>query len=1081
MSATPARLLHHLRRLAGGGSAGSADAELLAHFVAARDGEAFAALVGRHGPLVWGVCRRLLADPRDAEDAFQAAFLVLARRAAAVRPREALAAWLHGVARRVALKARAAAARRRSRQPEGLAGDPPGRRPDPLDQLTAGELLAVIDEEVRRLPAAYRLPVVLCYLEGRTQEEAARLLGWPPGALRGRLDRGRARLQARLTRRGLAPPAALLAASFGAGESPASLVTATVRAALGGVAAPRAAALAGAAPRGRALAALLLAVGVAAGAVVLARPAPPEPETAPAELPAPQAAAEGPRTDLYGDPLPPGAMARMGTVRFRHGSWISAAAFGPDGKTVATAGEDKLIRFWDTATGKGIRRLNTGPAGVVGLSTGPRGKLVALLCSDESSRLWDVNAGRPAGEPFRHGGRVNTAALSADGMVCLTGGEDGVVVVWDPAAGKELRRLPRHDGAVEFLAVSADGRLAASGTGRGTTVRLWDVGGGKLLHELTGNPGSNCPAAFSPDGKLFASLFEARGVALWDVATGKELRRLGPRPGYGVSSLLFADDGKTLVSCADVTRFWDVGTGREVRQLALPPRSAKHALFSPDGKTLATWGDNKLHLVDPATRRERAGPAGHPTTVNSASLSADGRRLVTTCFGDAARVWDVTTGRQVLELPPRSEDCYAAAALSPDGRLVATADPKGSVVLARADTGEEVRRLAVPKTMSVAFSPDGRRLVTGGSDRVARLWDTATGRELRTVRVAAKDPMGGLNFPVAFAVDGTRLVTADPVTLWDAATGEKLREFPMPQFGGGRAAAVSPDGRLVAAGWDEADGRGASVRLYEADGGKVVATLRGLPDGSASALAFSPDGKTLAAGGMGARVVLWEVASGAEVVAPAGHSGWGVLRVCFTPDGRRLITAGSDTTALVWDLPTLALGARPAPADPERLWADLSEADAARAWRATWRLAAAPREAVALLRRRLRPAEPPDAARLSRLVAALDAERFAERERAARELEAAGEVAAPALRKALGAGPAPEARRRIEGLLENCTGPTPARLLALRATAVLEHAGTPEARALLEALARGAPGAMLTREAKASLDRLARRPGPAAP
>ena len=124
-----------------------------------------------------------------------------------------------------------------------------------------------------------------------------------------------------------------------------------------------------------------------------------------------------------------------------------------------------------------------------------------------------------------------------------------------------------------------------------------------------------------------------------------------------------------------------MGTGREVRQLALPFRGAEHALFSPDGKTLATWGDNKLHLVDLETGRERAGPDGHPTTVNSVSLSADGRRLVSACFGDAARVWDVGTGRQVLELPPLSAGGYGAAALSPDGRLIAAADPVGSVVL----------------------------------------------------------------------------------------------------------------------------------------------------------------------------------------------------------------------------------------------------------------------------------------------------------------------------------------------------------------------------------------------------------------
>jgi RNA polymerase sigma factor (sigma-70 family) len=212
MPVKPAHLLQHLRRLGVTPAAGSAsDAVLLGRFVRQRDEAAFAELVARYGPMVLRTCRRVLADTHDAEEAFQATFLVLARKAASVRPPEALAAWLHEVARRAALKARAARSRRCQRERPPLATEPPDPHADPLAELCVRELLTVLDEEVRRLPEVYRLPVLLCCVEGRTQEEAARQLGWSHGSVRGRLMRGRARLHARLVRRGLTLSAGLLA------------------------------------------------------------------------------------------------------------------------------------------------------------------------------------------------------------------------------------------------------------------------------------------------------------------------------------------------------------------------------------------------------------------------------------------------------------------------------------------------------------------------------------------------------------------------------------------------------------------------------------------------------------------------------------------------------------------------------------------------------------------------------------------------------------------------------------------------------------------------------------------------------
>jgi RNA polymerase sigma factor (sigma-70 family) len=191
-----------------GGMAGAPDEELLEQFVSQRDEAAFAALLRRHGPMVWGLCRRLLAHRQDAEDAFQATFLILARKAAAIRRRTLLANWLFGVARRAALNMRAMRARRA--QHEQSRGDLPDV------QVTAkapwSDIQAVLDEELARMPAKYRLPLLLCGLEGMTHAEAGKHLGWPTGTVAGRLSRGRELLRARLLRRGVTAPAAVLTA-----------------------------------------------------------------------------------------------------------------------------------------------------------------------------------------------------------------------------------------------------------------------------------------------------------------------------------------------------------------------------------------------------------------------------------------------------------------------------------------------------------------------------------------------------------------------------------------------------------------------------------------------------------------------------------------------------------------------------------------------------------------------------------------------------------------------------------------------------------------------------------------------------
>jgi RNA polymerase sigma factor (sigma-70 family) len=235
-------VVRHLRRAAlGADGADLGDAELLQRFISRRDEAAFAALVRRHGPMVLGVCRRVLRHEADAEDAFQATFLVLVRRAATILPRARVGNWLYGVAHKTALKAKALNGKRRSKEREAAAR-PPAAAPDEA----RGHLLEVLDDELARLPDKYRASIVLCDLQGKSYREAARQLGCPQGTLSGRLTRGRVLLARRLARHGLAfsgGPLAALLARDGAAASVSPLLTAsTVKAAFAYAAGPATAA-----------------------------------------------------------------------------------------------------------------------------------------------------------------------------------------------------------------------------------------------------------------------------------------------------------------------------------------------------------------------------------------------------------------------------------------------------------------------------------------------------------------------------------------------------------------------------------------------------------------------------------------------------------------------------------------------------------------------------------------------------------------------------------------------------------------------------------------------------------------------
>jgi RNA polymerase sigma factor (sigma-70 family) len=1158
MTAVPlAKVVQHLHELAATAhEAEPSDAQLLHCFTQTRDAAAFETLIRRHGPMVHGVCQRILGPGPDLEDAFQATFLVLARKAGTIRKRAALGSWLYGVARRAAANMRCQRARRHARQ-TGLNAvegrmESTSQRVDPVTRASLRELGAIVDEEIERLPDRHREALLLCHFEGLSTEAAAQRLGCPSGTLKGWLVRARSLLRQRLQRRGVTLSVTALAVLCSEhacrAALPSKLVSAAVQAGLAFAVAPsagaggpgtvRAAALAeqvmsgGAALRAKLVLAVLACclavggVGLAGYGFVDQPPAPMSTAATKDDAPAPGTKAVSERVDQYGDPLPVGALARLGTKRFRTGGMLALA---PDGQTAVTGGYQKTY-FWDVATGKLIRSVDGGGR-VVGYS--PDGRLVASVdvVFDENDAkvqfgkvyVWDAATGKRLAQLQLPINGCPSLAFSPDSTILAVGGRQfdnqgrchtllglwrwdgtGLKPLWEAKSDQSPTASDLRSTAVAF---SADGKHLASGGFLNNTIRIWNVQDGKEIRQWKASGTQVRALAFAPTGNALASGSADGSVALWDPASAT--KRWEIKQAADVAALAFAPDGKTLAVGGGLFRLppqnpslnkpflvlLDAANGKEVRRLAVEQarQHVNSVAFSKDGKVLAASGGGRLRFWDVITGKQRPGPAGHDDSILAVAIAEDGQTAATAGVDGLVILWDPGRGTEKLRLQGHG-DAVVGARFVPGGKLLASAsaDQDPTVRLWDLATGKEVQLLkANSESLLYAFavSPDGKLLAAGDLiDGGVYVWDLATAKLLHTLRngephkpgVDREKMAAGVNC-LAFSPDSKILATGEhsgregacSIVLWNAVTGTKLRAFPA-DTEGVNSLAFAPDGNMLASSGMASN----RLSFWDVDSGNALFDLPCAPFG---VVAFSPDGKTIAWGSQKESICLWEISSRKVRHKFSGHTGH-PQTLAFSPDGRTLVSAGG-ATALVWDVTGLRHdGKTPPTLTPERmhaLWKALASPDASEAAQAIWTLAADPTKAVPFVVERLRDQPGADPQRIRQWIAELDSKEFKARQTAEKQLEALGKLAEPALRETLARQVSLEFSQRIRKLLQKREAaiPSPAMLQALRAMEALEHVGSMEARQALQQIAKETADDYYRQEAHAAALRLEKRAG----
>lgn len=623
-----------------------------------------------------------------------------------------------------------------------------------------------------------------------------------------------------------------------------------------------------------------------------------------------------------------------------HGGFIHAVAFAPNGRLVATGGNDRIVRVWNATTGELVQTLEGHEDAVLSAAFSPDDRWLLSSSYDGTARLWDVASGTTLAVLQAHSWWVWQAVFSHDASQIVTAGQDGRAIVWSVHEDgsrvecEVLTEFSGHNGPVQTASFSPDGQEVVSG-GEDGSVLIWkpsEVQPVDLAVRIAGLPEEAPPhrtlaghdaavscVTFSTDGRLIASSGNDNVVKIWDAPSGKLIKTLRGHGGR-VRSCEFSSDGRYLLSGShdNQAKVWSLEGYREIRVLKgrlLEGHTdiVLSARFSPDGKQVVTSSrDRTARTWDAATGEIlNVFSEGHEFLASSAVFFKDGRRVLTAAGDNTVRMWDVSAGTQSILIEETGR--IGALALSNSEQWIVTGSTSSSAQVFRVSDGTLLQTLAPEleparqaSVTALAFSADDRLLLVGDAHGHCRVWNRDDSGQW-TERHLWQDHSRRIT-AAAFLLNSRRALTAsldNSVAQWDLATGKELPSLILKHPEGVTSMALLPDGRRAVTACD--DGK---LRLWDIETAQTIAEMSSEDD----ALHFvnvSPDGhQALTTNSVTRKVRLWDLENQREIFDPKRprqavldfkRLGGLVWTAVFTPDGSRILSVGGND-ARIWEI-----------------------------------------------------------------------------------------------------------------------------------------------------------------------------------